>query len=76
MTSMLVVLLAAELPDIGQPSIVAYGMALGGLAGGFVARVGRHPSERVSRLTLDGAFAGGLIACAAWVLELTTPYLR
>jgi hypothetical protein len=64
---------AARLPDPGQPSTVGIGLALGGLAGGAVARARRLPHEQVSRMTLGGSFVGGWVAVAAWAIAAFTP---
>lgn len=64
---------AARLPDPGQLSTVGIGLALGGLAGGAVARLRRLPHERVSRMTLGGSFLGGWIAAVGWLIALFAP---
>lgn len=66
----------ARVPDAGELSIVGYGMAVGGPVGGGSARLLRQPPQDVSRLTLDGAFVGGIIAFAAWIGASVLPYLR
>lgn len=63
----------AQLPDPGQLSTVGIGMALGGLAGGTIARLRRLPHEEVSRMTFTGSFIGGAIAAVTWGLLFLTP---
>lgn len=60
-----------ELPDVGNISIVAVGIAVGGMVGGIVGRVGRAGRERTTHLTSDGALIGGAVGmvlyATSWV---------
>jgi hypothetical protein len=65
-------LLAAQPPDPGDPSIISLGATLGGLVGGLVGQLRRLPDRRaaivMTRWTLLGGECGVLLYLAMYVL--------
>jgi hypothetical protein len=68
-------LLSAQLPDPGNPSIVAFGAVVGGLVGGLVARVRRLSPERVAHATNFGVLCGGWCGTSAWLTTYIATHL-
>jgi hypothetical protein len=58
---------AMKAPDIGSISIVAFGAALGAIAGGLAGRVRRIGRERTTHLTNDAGLFGGLVGILLYV---------
>lgn len=53
------VLLAAQPPDPGNPSIIPLGGAVGALVAGYAARLLHLPHERRGDLMTNGTLVGG-----------------
>jgi hypothetical protein len=61
--------LIASLPNPAEPTIVAFGAALGAFIGNAIARVMREEPERRAQRSLDGAFHLTGIALALYLLS-------
>jgi hypothetical protein len=61
------VLLAAELPDVGSPTFPSVGAGFGGFVGALIGYVRRNPEERIGQLVTRGAFVGFGIGLACWL---------
>jgi hypothetical protein len=65
-----IVVLAAQLPDPGNPFFATLGAGCGGFAGGVVGYLRRHPEERVRRLMTDGSLIGFGTGFVCWLVAL------
>lgn len=65
---LLIVLLAAELPDPGHPSFAGLIGVVGYFLGGLLARVRRVPAQDRSRWMGAGMWAGIGCGGAVWIL--------
>jgi predicted MFS family arabinose efflux permease len=65
-------ILAANLPNPHQPTIILIIAGLGGLVGTTIGRIRRLSREHTRELAEDASFAGGLIGTAVYLAALAT----
>ena len=65
-------ILAANLPDLHQPTIILLAAGLGALVGTTIGRIRRLPREQIHELAEDASFAGGVIGVILHLAALAT----
>ena len=70
-----IALLAADLPDPGNPSITALSAGFGAFVGCVLARVRRVPSERFGRLIAETSAVGYGVGMTAWMVSVAIDLL-
>lgn len=65
-------LLAASAPELGSPSIVPFGVVIGGLIGAAIGRARGVHRDRTREIAENWAFAFGLLSVALYLVTLLT----
>jgi hypothetical protein len=65
-------ILAANLPDPHQPTIILLIAGLGALVGTTIGRIRRLSREQIRELAEDASFAGGAIGAVLYLAALAT----
>jgi drug/metabolite transporter (DMT)-like permease len=65
-----IVVLAADLPDPGNPSFMTLGAGCGGFLGGLIGHARRHPQERVRQFIAEGGLVGFGAGFVCWLIAL------
>jgi hypothetical protein len=62
--------LAASLPDLGQPTFFVFAAAVGALIGTAIGRWRHQPRERIRQIAENWSFAFGLVGLALYLAAL------